>query len=82
MKETGEASGMVTVPMEFAGLLGRHVGGQVRHVGELTSLDAVNLTWDRGQVMSLVSLGRRWDMTLKEEVFKIRDKVTSLVVSG
>ena len=82
MKETGEVSGMVTVPMESAGLLGRHGGGQVRHVGQLTSLEAVSLTPDGGEVMSLASLGRRWDMTLKEEVFKIRDKVTSLVVSG
>ena len=82
MKETGEVSGMVTVPMESAGLLGRHGGGQVRHVGQLTSLEAVSLTRDGGEVMSLASLGRRWDMTLKKEVFKIRDKVTSLVVSG
>lgn len=61
---------MVTVPTEFAGLLGRHVGGQVRHEGQLTSLDAVNLTQDGGEVMSLASLGRRWDMTLKKRCLK------------
>ena len=82
MKETGEVSGMVTVPTEFAGLLGRHVGGQVGHVGQPTSLDAVNLTRDGGEVMLLASLGRRWDITVKEEVFKTRDKMTALLVVG
>ena len=55
---------------------------QAGHVGQPTSLDAVNLTRDGGEVMLLASLGRRWDMTLKEEVFKIRDKMTALVVCG
>lgn len=76
-----EVSGMVTVPTEFAGLLGRHVGGQVRwRSAHITGCSESYPGWGRSYVIG--KFGEEMGHDFEEEVFKIREKVISLVVSG
>lgn len=69
-------------PQRVCSSLVKALRGQVRRVGQQISLDVANLIQDGGRSYQLLaSLGRRWDMTLKEEVFKIRDKKKENILS-